>query len=178
MSKFLLSCSCGQQLAVGPGQAGETLRCECGRPLPVPELRQLRQLPVASEAPAESAAAWGGRHRAITVLALAAIVSLAAASVSWWNQPSLPEFNPAGWTRMMDSRISEFTPAEAWQAWVIMYRPLAVTGFTELKHHNAEAIEREIDARRRMQMVLAAVAAICLVAAATTAFAGRKSAET
>lgn len=173
MAKYLLACDCGQQLEVEPGQAGETLACACGRSVSVPTLRRLRELPVASEAPAEPTAGWGGRHRAITVLSLTAIVLLAGAGVSWWNQPAVPEFNPAGWNQMMDSRISELTPVAAWQLWQNTYEPLQATGFATLEYHGAAEIEREIGRRRWVQLGLTAVAAICLFAAAATAVAGR-----
>jgi hypothetical protein len=163
-------------LAAEPGQAGETLRCECGSGVTVPTLRQLRQLPVASESPTEAAHAWEARHGAITVLVLAAVIALIAAGVSWWNQPSVPEFSPAGWTRMMDNRFSELTPVAAWKLWVDAYRPLAANGFDTLKYAGADQIEREIGARRRMQLILLAVAAVCLVAAVATAIAGRSRA--
>jgi len=45
--RHLLSCSCGRETPVSPGQAGDTLRCLCGRTLEVPTLRELRRLPMA-----------------------------------------------------------------------------------------------------------------------------------
>ena len=42
--KYLLPCSCGKTVTVDVGQAGQSLRCECGRKLEVPTMRAIRQL--------------------------------------------------------------------------------------------------------------------------------------
>ena len=179
MAKHLLTCDCGRQLAVEPGQAGETLRCACGSPLAVPALRQLRQLPIAGNQSTGAAdSPWGARHGVMTVLVLAAIVALVGAGMSWWSQPSRPEFNPSGWARMMDNRFSELSPVDAWKLWVAAYQLLATSGFSQLEYAGADQIEQEITARRRMQMILVAVAAICLIAAIATSIAGRSLAAT
>jgi len=43
-TKHLLPCQCGRNIVVDPRQAGESVRCECGRSVDVPTLRQLRRL--------------------------------------------------------------------------------------------------------------------------------------
>jgi hypothetical protein len=40
--QFKVPCECGRQLTVGAGDAGVMLRCECGRDVQVPGLRELR----------------------------------------------------------------------------------------------------------------------------------------
>ena len=42
---YLLPCSCGREISIEPQQAGETVRCECGRTCSVPTMREVRSLP-------------------------------------------------------------------------------------------------------------------------------------
>lgn len=82
MPNYLLSCSCGQQTRVSSVQAGETVRCACGVPLPVPSMRELRGLPLAADEQAgktRRGSVWEDRHRVAFVLVLAAIAALAGA---------------------------------------------------------------------------------------------------
>lgn len=44
MSKYLLPCECGKEIAVDVKQAGQQIACECGRLLEVPTLRGVREL--------------------------------------------------------------------------------------------------------------------------------------
>lgn len=181
MATYMVSCSCGGQLAVEPGQAGETLRCECGRQVAVPTLRRLRELPRADEARGEASdtaatdSAWGVRQGVITVLVIAAVGSLAAAGVSRWQEPTMPTFNPAGWTELMDTKISELTPEAAWQAWVQFYEPLTQSGFSEMQYHGTEELERQIAWHRGLQITFGAIAAVCIIAAIAVAMIGRSA---
>ena len=38
-----VSCPCGKCIPVSAGQAGSSVECQCGREVPIPSLRQLRQ---------------------------------------------------------------------------------------------------------------------------------------
>ena len=49
MTKYALTCECGNTLSVEIGQAGEQVICQCGAKLDVPPLRKLRHLPVVTE---------------------------------------------------------------------------------------------------------------------------------
>ena len=48
---YLLPCKCGQSVEVEPGQAGQTVKCDCGENLLVPSMLQVKALPVAPEKP-------------------------------------------------------------------------------------------------------------------------------
>ncbi|MEC8337415.1 MAG: hypothetical protein VXZ84_04665, partial [Planctomycetota bacterium] len=48
--KKLLCTSCGQTLNIDSTQAGSTLNCACGKPIQVPTLREIAQLPDADAA--------------------------------------------------------------------------------------------------------------------------------
>jgi hypothetical protein len=164
MAKYLVTCECGRQLAVEAGQAGETLRCDCGATIAVPTLRQLRELPIEGEEPVARTRTWEARHGAMTVLLIVAVASLAVAAVKWRNRPAEPVFNPVSWTDHTDRGISELTPVAAWRAYYEAYRPLAAMGFVEFEHPAAQTIEQDIDSRRWMRNVLLSVAVIAFVA--------------
>ncbi len=64
--KYLLPCSCGQSTAIEVSQAGQSVRCTCGKTLDVPTMRLIRQLPPAEEVPAKTRARdrrWSLRQR-------------------------------------------------------------------------------------------------------------------
>ncbi|MFM7070981.1 MAG: hypothetical protein ACKO38_04195 [Planctomycetota bacterium] len=64
-ARYLVACGCGATVAASPGQAGQEARCECGRMISIPLLRELRSLPQV-EPPAVSKAA-NGRRSAVSV---------------------------------------------------------------------------------------------------------------
>ncbi len=70
MPKYLLPCACGNQLPVGPTDAGLMVTCTCGARVKVPNTRGIRALPRLStgvpEDDAESAARWGLRYQLLT----------------------------------------------------------------------------------------------------------------
>ena len=45
--EYLVECVCGEKFAVRVGQAGQQVRCGCGREVNIPLLRELRKLPTA-----------------------------------------------------------------------------------------------------------------------------------
>lgn len=47
----VLSCECGKKHYVSSSQAGQELQCSCGKIIPVPTLRGMRDLPLAEAAP-------------------------------------------------------------------------------------------------------------------------------
>ena len=65
---FLLPCACGQKVRVGKAQAGQAVRCACGKSLSVPTLRGMRELETAPQdgnlAKPRKAAAWSPWHGA------------------------------------------------------------------------------------------------------------------
>jgi hypothetical protein len=87
--QYLLPCSCGQNTPVSPAQAGGQVTCVCGKSLPVPTLRGLRELEIAPAAAPEKKAGWSRVHGAVFAsgLTIAAIgVVLLALSVLQYGQ--------------------------------------------------------------------------------------------
>jgi hypothetical protein len=174
MAKYLVTCACGRQLAVETGQAGDSIPCECGAQVAVPTFRQLRTLPVATEATATAAAgaSWGKRQGAITVSLLLAALFLALAGVSRMSEVPVPVFDPTARNKSIDQDVSNMTPLAAWQVWVANYRTLSHTGFEVFKHPMNDSMQITLDWHRAIQKTLLSLAAACVVAAVLLVFSG------
>ncbi len=96
----LLSCECGQTHRVARSQAGQEIKCDCGRILPVPTLRGLSELPLAESvpqdlgkssgkattrgAPTASHSGWQGWRGITMALAMAGCL-IASVSCGWFT---------------------------------------------------------------------------------------------
>ena len=150
MSRYLLSCTCGQSVPVELRQAGEKVRCACGATLDVPPLRELRRLPasVTTDAVAAASSRWGVRQGAIAASLIVAILLAIASALSWYTEPTLPRFDPAARTRIVEENLARLTPVAAWRLWVDSILPLSRSGLREYEYPEADAIRQHI-ARRR-----------------------------
>ena len=166
MSKYLLTCGCGTGAPVEVGQAGGQVDCPaCGAKLDVPPLRKLRHLPAAAEASEPAATTWGARQG---VAAAGLILAGALAGIALWNrftEPTVPEFDPAARLQSVDQSLETMTPAQGWQLWVELYRPMAERGFAIMENPHKDAIEQHIARRRFFQKTLLIAAAICTAVA-------------
>jgi len=164
MPRYLMTCECGKLLPVEVGQAGGHIVCACGATLDVPTLRRLIHLPTEPNAP-PATASWTARHGAIAAgLILAGL--LAAASL--WirlTEPRAVPFDPVDRRQLVDERIKTLTPAEAWNLWIVHYRPLAEYGFSEIDTRLTVAEELEVARKRRLEIVVLALAGMCAAAA-------------
>jgi hypothetical protein len=164
MARYLLTCECGASVPVEAGQAGGQVNCTCGRPLDVPPLRHLRHLPAAAPTQAERAqtgSRWSVRHGIATLCLLVAGVLAAVAAWSRFNEPVVPEFNPAAHTGHMENQIDALTPEQAWQVWVYQYQPLAEVGFAPLENRQEPAIRAYIENQRFFQRAVLIAAGVC-----------------
>jgi hypothetical protein len=87
--QYLLPCSCGQKTPVSPAQAGGHVTCVCGKSLPVPTLRGLRELEIAPATAPQEKAGWSRVHgvafaSGLTVAAIGVV--LLALSVLQYGQ--------------------------------------------------------------------------------------------
>ena len=133
MAKHLLTCACGRQIEVEPGQAGGTTACACGATVSVPTLRQLRQLPRAIEDGAAAPRGWGARQGVVAACVILAVACLLVAAASRYSQPELPTFDAAVRSSAVERGLAGLTPASAWRLWVDTYEPLAARGMSEFK---------------------------------------------
>lgn len=121
MTKYLVSCECGQSVAVETTQAGEDVMCSCGRKVGVPALRALRQLPrveVVPEKPPSSG--WSPVHGAVfaagSLLAVCGLLVGAYALIqeSRLDVPGPSEAEVQQWIERIDLLSME----EQWALWV------------------------------------------------------------
>jgi hypothetical protein len=81
--KYLLPCSCGKKIAVEPRQAGQAVRCACGKSVTAPTLLQLTHLERAEAVVASGVEAepptWGMPQRLLLVGAFVLLAVLIGA---------------------------------------------------------------------------------------------------
>lgn len=176
MARYLVACTCGRQHTVETRQAGETIACECGATVAVPTLRQLRQLPEAGAAAAETAgeaaaagpgasAGWGVRQRVITVCLLVAAGALAVVGGSRMLEVPVPELDKVEYTKSVERVIANLTPVQAWEIWQKQYEPLRSKGFEVFRPQGEAAMKQALSMHRGTQWIGIAVAAVCAVVA-------------
>jgi hypothetical protein len=170
MSKYLLTCGCGNNVAVEIGQAGGRVACpSCGAQLDVPPLRKLRHLPVAAPQTELVSSTWGARQGVAAASLILAAILVSIALWSRFTEPTVAEFDPHARLEAVDRGLEQMTPAQGWQMWVELYRPMAEQGFAIIEDPHKPAIEQYIAQRRFFQKCLLAAAAVCLAIALATA---------
>jgi hypothetical protein len=122
--QYLLPCACGQQHRVAPAQAGEQVRCGCGKSLIVPTLRGLRALELAPESgPARSAPGWSRIHGAIfaiSLLVMMAGLALAACSLALYSivsRHTTDQTTDIIANAELESPVDKLTPVTALAEW-------------------------------------------------------------
>lgn len=112
-TRYLLECRCGKSLAVDAGQAGRSVRCECGAALDVPPMRQLVHLPSA-DAAADQRPLWTARQ-GLVFLGLVILVGAATfCGYLAWKYPQLDEVQ-------IRREVDDLTLSEAWRNWLAYY---------------------------------------------------------
>jgi hypothetical protein len=170
MSKYLVECRCGNQLPVDIGQAGGRVTCSCGNVVDVPPLRQLRHLPQDTTAVERPVSTWSPRKGLITASVLLVCIITIVNAISWFTQPTIPEFNADQYNQMVESRLKTLTPVEGWNQWVGHYRTLGEHGFGRLELVNRAAVESVVAGRQSLRRTLWVVAAIAAAVALAAAF--------
>ena len=169
MTKYVLTCECGNTVPVEIGQAGEQVACQCGAILDVPPLRKLRHLPVATEMPAQRGSAWNARHGIIAACLILATVPALWTLWSRVTEPRIAAFDPGIRQKMVEDDLERMTPVQTWNLWVDRYRPMAEHGFTRMEHPYAAVVEEQVARQRFLQWTLLAVAgafaAVAVIAA-------------
>lgn len=166
MARYLLTCSCGQTLPVDAGQAGGQAVCSCGTTLDVPTLRNLRHLPQEVVAPSKQSTNWSARKGVVAVFLIGATLLAAVTLWNWITEPKLPEFGPVLQSKLVDERLSQISPVDAWKTWIVVYRPLAERGFMPMESPKAPAIRATIVRKRFLEFAFLSLAGMCLVVAA------------
>ena len=89
MSTYLLTCECGLNMPVQVAQAGAQLTCSCGAHITVPNLRDVKQLPLADDQLNTPQGEWnatGGSIFAIAIVFIAVGLTVAAYNYSAGKQ--------------------------------------------------------------------------------------------
>jgi hypothetical protein len=173
MSKYLLTCTCGNEVPVEIGQAGGRVACTCGAQLDVPTLRQLRHLPQEKAAETGAAASWGTHQGWIAAALIFVAALLAWTAWSWWTQPSQPKFDATHAVEHMalvDQNLKKWTPTDGWNLWIEHYRPLSERGLGVFHAQNAAQIETKIAEARFLRGMLLTMAVVFAAVAAAIAF--------
>ncbi|NLY02209.1 MAG: hypothetical protein GXY83_39495 [Rhodopirellula sp.] len=130
-ARYLLPCSCGREITVETGQAGQTIRCSCGAEQEVPTLMRMSSLRRAEQAAtAPPSRRWGLRQRLLLVGALIALPALALAAYLFWRLPTREQVVPT------QAPLDELTVGQTWQIWQdlrtgIERRPFPAEAFYE-----------------------------------------------
>ncbi len=146
MSQYLLPCSCGAKVPVSRSQAGMSLNCpECSSSLSVPTIRNLSQLEaVSSVSPAtpDSVKKPGALMRIVAgLLLLLGIACTSYGGMMAYDRITFPiplDHKEEDFLKESRDRVSELTPAGAWDAWNYM----AATGLSEVSTPDYFRIQR------------------------------------
>ena len=163
---YLMTCGCGDQVAVEPRQAGEKVRCGCGIELVAPTLRQMRQLPQADSHSAPGNASppprgWGAHHGVLTAGLLASALLAASGGYFWVSEPPPPApFDAAAYNERSAATIESWTPAVGLQAWAAHYRQAASNPLMEFTNPQNELLQEEVDFYRLCRNTLLTLAGV------------------
>jgi hypothetical protein len=118
---YLLPCSCGQKVRIAVAQAGGEVGCVCGKRLPVPTLRGIRQLEVASDVPTKAAPVWTRFHGAIFAGGLVlAVLGLAIMALYGYRYAQISGYTidySADVIKEMSAQLDQITPTQALEMW-------------------------------------------------------------
>jgi hypothetical protein len=120
--RYLIPCECGRQIPISTSRAGESLTCECGRSFTAPKLRELRQLPAASDdQPGPSRRAWSRQQGVLFAVGLALLmVSAVVLTVTTLQRTQLhtepPEIPPEPLDEFL-AQIDRNTPLQNFEIW-------------------------------------------------------------
>jgi hypothetical protein len=148
-ARFLLPCECGQSVPIELSQAGQKVRCSCGRELAAPTLRGIRQLQPATEhaASVRPRASWNPVKGALFAAGSALLLSgLIAAAYNYLLYYQTSQVKPSD-EEFADhlSRIEQMTPSDLWDAWHFF----AEHGLGD--HESSVYVQYREESRRRLK---------------------------
>jgi hypothetical protein len=89
-SRYLLPCPCGENIPVEAAQAGQIVRCSCGKEIEVPTLLKLRSLETISEEPRTAVREGWGMSQGLTIIGAAIMLAAAASLVFFYVYRPVP----------------------------------------------------------------------------------------
>jgi hypothetical protein len=117
---YFLPCSCGGKIPVQARQAGQTVRCQCGRAVDAPTMLGLKALEQVELEP--ETRPWGTSQR-LTVLGILVLsISVVGAAYTLWNRPHSPiESRPP---ERVNEQVQALSAAETIGLWRTLERGL------------------------------------------------------
>jgi len=147
MARYLLPCPCGNNIAVEPRQAGESLRCSCGKVITAPPMLQIKALEPAPELeqPKPAASSWGVRQGVVLSGVLVVLIAVGLAVVLYLHRPVHPELGHNG--AAVREHVSGLSPVHSWQTWqMLRQRGLIVASPQELEAYRAALLQWRVSA--------------------------------
>ena len=149
MTQYLLSCQCGESIAVRIQQAGESVRCHrCGHELTIPALRNLRKLPSVEVQDVPSVKGWAPMQGWLFALGVPIIiVSIGVISYCQIERRKLNIEKPSMADLTKPHRdLSQIGLLDAWDIWTkIENAPLDRRGTPMyLVHRERDALLKKI----------------------------------
>jgi hypothetical protein len=120
-SHFLLPCECGQTTPIQVSQAGQSVRCVCGRELAVPTMRGIRELKPAAVAPTKVSTQRNWNQTRGMIFGAGALSILFGLILIGFNYPlyrNYSAFQPT--TEDVEftmAQIDATQPADLWDLW-------------------------------------------------------------
>ncbi len=116
--RYLLPCSCGREIPIEVGQAGQVVHCQCGATLEAPTLLRLKSLKrVVEEVSAETRRKprWGLRQRLALLGMAIAVPFLILAAISFVGRPRRQAV-------LTYAPLDSLTYVQTWQVWQDLQR--------------------------------------------------------
>ncbi len=104
--KYLLPCSCGENVAVESRQAGQQVVCSCGQTLEVPTMQGIRKLEKSADTSGQPSKRSSLVGLAIAVILLGILITGSGAVFAHWSYSRRPIFD-----------LDYSTPWETWLLW-------------------------------------------------------------
>ena len=126
--RYILPCSCGEKHLVETAQAGERIRCRCGKELQAPTLLAMKRLPQAEQGDDRDSRPrkpWGAQQRLLLIGAVVVILGLGLSAFVHYR------FYP----RLRD--LDDFRPIETVVLWSQLRMPLSVHNPAERAYDEA-----------------------------------------
>lgn len=159
-TRYLLACSCGREIPVEAGQAGDRVACECGNSVAVPKLGELRLRPRIEAA--ERKTAWSARHGLLTVGILVAVASLFAGVYFYATTPERG-LETAVQTDAVNRYFDSLAPWETWRHWTQSTVPLAREGLQEHETPRSLEFDQVVQQRTTYQRIAFGLAGFALL---------------
>ncbi len=115
-TSYLVPCDCGEETVVQPRQAGQEVRCACGKSLSVPTMLEMAKLQ-RSEAPPDPhgrSTAWGWRQSVVLLGVAVAVLTVIIGIHVGPSRPTPPRQAPVDTVREFNQNL---TPMWAWRQW-------------------------------------------------------------